>query len=130
MSGSLASYVNPHESSFFVGHSPYKPRRENARKEPIAKFISTGKFRAFPRAFYAPLEIANEKCRRVIVHSPDLSSDLRKCIIRLNSRTEKRRVIAYNCMFKPQIFTLTNLSGVKPRQDLGQNGVEDMIQLT
>ncbi|XP_024893243.1 unconventional myosin-XV isoform X1 [Temnothorax curvispinosus] len=31
---------------------------------------------------------------------------------------------------KPQIFTLTNLSGVKPRQDLGQNGVEDMIQLT
>ncbi|XP_058797715.1 unconventional myosin-XV [Phymastichus coffea] len=30
---------------------------------------------------------------------------------------------------KPQIFTLTNLSGVKPRQDLGQNGVEDMIQL-
>ncbi|XP_076680726.1 unconventional myosin 10A isoform X1 [Andrena cerasifolii] len=30
----------------------------------------------------------------------------------------------------PQIFTLTNLSGVKPRQDLGQNGVEDMIQLT
>lgn len=51
-------------------------------------------------------------------------------IIRLNSRTEKRRVIAYNCMFKPQIFTLTNLSGVKPRQDLGQNGVEDMIQLT
>jgi len=34
------------------------------------------------------------------------------------------------CLFKPQIFTLTNLSGVKPRQDLGQNGVEDMIQLT
>lgn len=32
--------------------------------------------------------------------------------------------------FQPQIFTLTNLSGVKPRQDLGQNGVEDMIQLT
>ncbi|KAL6254696.1 hypothetical protein P5V15_014003 [Pogonomyrmex californicus] len=32
--------------------------------------------------------------------------------------------------FKPQVFTLTNLSGVKPRQDLGQNGVEDMIQLT
>ncbi|XP_068984012.1 unconventional myosin-XV isoform X3 [Bombus flavifrons] len=31
---------------------------------------------------------------------------------------------------KPQIFTLTNLSGVKPRQDLGQNGIEDMIQLT
>ncbi|XP_076234476.1 unconventional myosin 10A [Calliopsis andreniformis] len=31
---------------------------------------------------------------------------------------------------KPQVFTLTNLSGVKPRQDLGQNGVEDMIQLT
>ncbi|XP_043471659.1 unconventional myosin-XV [Leptopilina heterotoma] len=31
---------------------------------------------------------------------------------------------------KPQIFTLTNLSGVKPRQDLGQNGVEDMIQLS
>lgn len=33
-------------------------------------------------------------------------------------------------MFQPQIFTLTNLSGVKPRQDLGQNGIEDMIQLT
>ncbi|KAK2585066.1 hypothetical protein KPH14_008582 [Odynerus spinipes] len=31
---------------------------------------------------------------------------------------------------KPQIFTLTNLSGVRPRQDLGQNGVEDMIQLS
>ncbi|XP_066584309.1 unconventional myosin-XV [Prorops nasuta] len=31
---------------------------------------------------------------------------------------------------KPQVFTLTNLSGVKPRQDLGHNGVEDMIQLT
>ncbi|KZC05600.1 Unconventional myosin-XV [Dufourea novaeangliae] len=31
---------------------------------------------------------------------------------------------------EPQIFTLTNLSGVKPRQDLGQNGVEDMIQLS
>ncbi|XP_076621995.1 unconventional myosin 10A isoform X4 [Colletes latitarsis] len=31
---------------------------------------------------------------------------------------------------KPQIFTLTNLSGVKPRQDLGHNGIEDMIQLT
>ncbi|XP_014481805.1 PREDICTED: unconventional myosin-XV isoform X1 [Dinoponera quadriceps] len=31
---------------------------------------------------------------------------------------------------KPQVFTLTNLNGVKPRQDLGQNGVEDMIQLT
>ncbi|XP_039312298.1 unconventional myosin-XV [Solenopsis invicta] len=31
---------------------------------------------------------------------------------------------------KPQVFTLTNLSGVRPRQDLGQNGVEDMIQLT
>ncbi|KAJ8681733.1 hypothetical protein QAD02_017525 [Eretmocerus hayati] len=31
---------------------------------------------------------------------------------------------------KPQIFTLTNLNGVKPRQDLGQNGVEDMIQLS
>ncbi|XP_023316209.1 unconventional myosin-XV isoform X2 [Trichogramma pretiosum] len=30
---------------------------------------------------------------------------------------------------KPQTFTLTNLNGVKPRQDLGQNGVEDMIQL-
>ncbi|XP_074098878.1 unconventional myosin 10A [Cotesia typhae] len=30
---------------------------------------------------------------------------------------------------KPQTFTLTNLTGVKPRQDLGQNGVEDMIQL-
>ncbi|XP_011310328.1 unconventional myosin-XV [Fopius arisanus] len=30
---------------------------------------------------------------------------------------------------KPQTFTLTNLSGVRPRQDLGQNGVEDMIQL-
>ena len=30
---------------------------------------------------------------------------------------------------QPQTFTLTNLSGVKPRQDLGQNGVEDMIQL-
>lgn len=45
-------------------------------------------------------------------------------------RAEKRRIIAYNYVFKPQIFTLTNLSGVKPRQDLGQNGVEDMIQLT
>ncbi|XP_023288541.1 unconventional myosin-XV [Orussus abietinus] len=31
---------------------------------------------------------------------------------------------------KPQVFTLTNLSGVRPRQDLGQNGVEDMIQLS
>ncbi|XP_016845570.1 unconventional myosin-XV isoform X2 [Nasonia vitripennis] len=31
---------------------------------------------------------------------------------------------------KPQVFTLTNLNGVKPRQDLGQNGVEDMIQLS
>ncbi|KAK0170257.1 hypothetical protein PV328_010838 [Microctonus aethiopoides] len=30
---------------------------------------------------------------------------------------------------KPQTFTLTNLTGVRPRQDLGQNGVEDMIQL-
>lgn len=40
------------------------------------------------------------------------------------------RIIAYNYVFKPQVFTLTNLSGVKPRQDLGQNGVEDMIQLT
>ncbi|XP_044008895.1 unconventional myosin-XV [Aphidius gifuensis] len=30
---------------------------------------------------------------------------------------------------KPQTFTLTNLNGVRPRQDLGQNGVEDMIQL-
>lgn len=51
-------------------------------------------------------------------------------IIGLDRRAEKRRVIAHNFMFKPQIFTLTNLSGVKPRQDLGQNGVEDMIQLT
>ncbi|XP_046586212.1 unconventional myosin-XV isoform X1 [Neodiprion lecontei] len=31
---------------------------------------------------------------------------------------------------KPQVFTLTNLNGVRPRQDLGQNGVEDMIQLS
>lgn len=45
-------------------------------------------------------------------------------------RAAKRRIIAYNYVFKPQVFTLTNLSGVKPRQDLGQNGVEDMIQLT
>ncbi|XP_043281933.1 unconventional myosin-XV isoform X2 [Venturia canescens] len=30
---------------------------------------------------------------------------------------------------KPQTFTLTNLNGVRPRQDLGQNGVEDMIQI-
>lgn len=40
------------------------------RQEPIAKFISTGKFQAFSRTFpYALLEIANEKCR-VIVGSP------------------------------------------------------------
>lgn len=32
-------------------------------------------------------------------------------------------------LLQPQVFTLTNLNGVKPRQDLGQNGVEDMIQL-
>ncbi|XP_048509561.1 uncharacterized protein LOC105693576 isoform X2 [Athalia rosae] len=33
-------------------------------------------------------------------------------------------------MENPQVFTLTNLNGVRPRQDLGQNGVEDMIQLS
>ncbi|KAK0170258.1 hypothetical protein PV328_010838 [Microctonus aethiopoides] len=32
-------------------------------------------------------------------------------------------------LIMPQTFTLTNLTGVRPRQDLGQNGVEDMIQL-
>ncbi|GAB6020238.1 Unconventional myosin-XV [Chamberlinius hualienensis] len=31
---------------------------------------------------------------------------------------------------KPQTFTLSNLSTVKRRQDLGENGIEDMIQLT
>ncbi|XP_024944481.1 uncharacterized protein LOC107271471 isoform X3 [Cephus cinctus] len=51
-------------------------------------------------------------------------------------RTSKKSVekLSYICMLvimkNPQIFTLTNLSGVKPRQDLGQNGVEDMIQLS
>ncbi|XP_052130635.1 unconventional myosin-VIIa-like [Frankliniella occidentalis] len=31
---------------------------------------------------------------------------------------------------KPQVFTLTSLAGVRRRQDLGQHGVEDMIQLS
>ncbi|PNF27702.1 hypothetical protein B7P43_G13754 [Cryptotermes secundus] len=31
---------------------------------------------------------------------------------------------------KPQVFTLTSLNGVRRRQDLGQAGVEDMIQLS
>lgn len=31
---------------------------------------------------------------------------------------------------KPQVFTLTSLNGVRRRQDLGQTGVEDMIQLS
>ncbi|XP_069684994.1 unconventional myosin-XV isoform X3 [Periplaneta americana] len=30
----------------------------------------------------------------------------------------------------PQVFTLTSLNGVRRRQDLGQTGVEDMIQLS
>ncbi|GLH06473.1 Unconventional myosin IC [Gryllus bimaculatus] len=30
----------------------------------------------------------------------------------------------------PQVFTLTNLNGVRKRQDLGQTGIEDMIQLS
>ncbi|KAK6643275.1 hypothetical protein RUM43_004780 [Polyplax serrata] len=30
----------------------------------------------------------------------------------------------------PQVFTLTSLNGVRRRQDLGQNGIEDMIQLS
>ncbi|XP_046399408.1 unconventional myosin-XV isoform X2 [Ischnura elegans] len=30
---------------------------------------------------------------------------------------------------KPQVFTLTSLNGVRRRQDLGQYGIEDMIQL-
>ena len=33
-------------------------------------------------------------------------------------------------VLQPQTFTLTNLSGVRRRQDLGQNGVEDMTQLS
>jgi hypothetical protein len=32
--------------------------------------------------------------------------------------------------FQPQVFTLTSLNGVRRRQDLGQAGVEDMIQLS
>ncbi|XP_054281634.1 unconventional myosin-XV-like isoform X2 [Macrosteles quadrilineatus] len=31
---------------------------------------------------------------------------------------------------KPQVFSLTSATGVRRRQDLGQNGVEDMIQLS
>ncbi|XKL66970.1 hypothetical protein PGB90_010390 [Kerria lacca] len=31
---------------------------------------------------------------------------------------------------KPQIFSLTSANGLKRRQDLGQNGIDDMIQLT
>nr|CAD7196596.1 unnamed protein product [Timema douglasi] len=31
---------------------------------------------------------------------------------------------------KPQVFTLTSLNGVRKRQDLGQQGIEDMIQLS
>ncbi|XP_063236075.1 unconventional myosin-XV [Bacillus rossius redtenbacheri] len=31
---------------------------------------------------------------------------------------------------KPQVFTLNSLAGVEKRQDLGQHGVEDMIQLS
>ncbi|KAG7210137.1 hypothetical protein KM043_011699 [Ampulex compressa] len=59
---------------------------------------------------------------------------------RSNERTLRPRArrspesLAYLCMRvvveNPQVFTLTNLSGVRPRQDLGQNGVEDMIQLS
>nr|CAD7588441.1 unnamed protein product [Timema genevievae] len=30
----------------------------------------------------------------------------------------------------PQVFTLTSLNGVRKRQDLGQQGIEDMIQLS
>ncbi|XP_065213017.1 unconventional myosin-XV isoform X2 [Planococcus citri] len=30
---------------------------------------------------------------------------------------------------KPQVFSLTSANGLKRRQDLGQNGIEDMIQL-
>lgn len=37
--------------------------------------------------------------------------------------------MTYVLIFQAQTFTLTNLNGVRPRQDLGQNGVEDMIQL-
>ncbi|RZF46223.1 hypothetical protein LSTR_LSTR010885 [Laodelphax striatellus] len=31
---------------------------------------------------------------------------------------------------KPQVFSLTSANGVRRRQDLGQNGIEDMIQLS